>query len=71
MYGLIDHLLAEEIIHLIGRKQAAEETRELLETKRLSLMARLVNRLPLWTTNQQHALNVQRDEASLNTAQCE
>ena len=71
MYGLVDLYIAEEIAHNIGRSQAAREAQALLQPKRLSLVARLLNKLPLRTINRQIALDVQCEEPALNTAQCE
>jgi hypothetical protein len=71
MYGLIDFHIAEEIIHLVGRSQAEQEAQAASETKHLSLVARLVNRLPLWTTERQLALEIQGDETSFSASQCE
>jgi len=71
MYGLTDFLVAQEIMHIVGRKQAEEEGRELAQPEQASLIARLVNRLPIWTPNESFALEVPQDDAFFNSTQCE
>jgi hypothetical protein len=71
MYGLVDFLVAQEIIHVIGRKQAQQEERELVQPEQMSPIARLINRLPIWTPNQTFVLETPQDNALFNNTQCE
>lgn len=71
MYGPVDFLVAQEIIHVVGRKQAQQEGQEISLPEEMSLVGRLISRLPLWTPNESFALDASCDEPSLNTVQCE
>ncbi len=71
MYGLTDFLVAQEIIHIIGREQAQQEGRELAQPERISLIAWLVNRLPIGTSHQPFVLETPHDDTFLNNTQCE
>ena len=71
MYGLTDFLVAQEIIHVIRRSQAEQEGLELDQPDKISLVARLINRLPIWTTNRSFVLETPQDDTFFNSTQCE
>ncbi len=71
MYGLVDFFVAEHIMHTIVRKQAEEVAREPAQPQQMSLVGRLINRLPLWSANRLFAFDRSHEKAELNIAQCE
>jgi hypothetical protein len=71
MYGSIDFLVAQEVMHIIGRKQAQEEGQESVLPEQMSPITRLINRLPIWTPNQPFVLETPHDETFFNSTQCE
>ncbi|MBI1280826.1 MAG: hypothetical protein GC179_22065 [Anaerolineaceae bacterium] len=71
MYGLTDFLVAQEIIHIIGREQARHEAQAAAQPEHLSPLGRLINRLPIWTPNQEFALDIAKEESTLKITSCE